>query len=144
MFNKNIIILFIFSGGDVSSIIRMVAPVSLIQDSFMSGEFFGESKSFLNDQAYLNFGINHVFDNFIFNIIMLNGLFGFILIFIIYKLFNWELGLVLMLLAVVNGDPFYWDRALFLFVFIVSTGGISSSTEKSKLKLMATSNERLT
>lgn len=135
-------ILFIFSGGELSAIIRVIAPVSIIQDLFMSGEFFGESKSFLSDKAYLDFGIKNVFDNFILNLIMLNGLFGFVLIFSFYKLFNRELGLILVLLSVVNGDPFYWDRAIFLFVLIVATGGIFSATEKPKLRIMATSNER--
>lgn len=134
-------ILFIFSGGELSTIIRVIAPVTLIQDSFFSGDFFGQSKTFLNDKAYLKFGIEHVFDNFILNIIMLNGVFGFVIIFGIYKLFDKQLALVILLISTVNGDPFYWDRALFLFVLIVSTRGISA-IQKTNSKIISASNER--
>lgn len=124
----------VLSGTELSTIIRVVAPISIIQDLFISGEFFGQTRSFIGEKAFYSFGIPHVFDNFILNLIMLNGVFGLILIFALYKLFNNQIGLVLILLSVINGDPLYWDRALFIFLLIFSTGNNFLSSNALNLK----------
>lgn len=119
----------VFSGGDVSSNIRLFGPLEVIKEMIVQGYWLGVSDSILEN--LMPDHISRVVDTWMFNQIIFYGILGIIIIFLAFYVSPRRTWPFLVAIMVANGDAFYYDR---LFLFVLAILGSVNGSQKTILK----------
>lgn len=117
----------VFAGLDQSFAIRISTPLEIVSQQFRSGYFFGWPVDVI--KGAMPYDMNTVFDNWIFNNLMLFGLLGLLFYLIVVFSLGRHLGVMVFLFSFFNGDPLYYDRVILLSLLILILNGATRSRE---------------
>jgi hypothetical protein len=106
-------------GADISTGIRVQAPLSIIGYLLDHGLFFGANQTRLS--ALIPSDLNSVFNNWLFNQLMFFGVLGVFLAASPFFLLRHAIWPLIAAYAVTNGDAFYYDRFALLLIAIYVT-----------------------
>lgn len=111
----------VFSGEDISSEIRMVAPLYLIAHIFSEYNYLGVDYDVASSLVPEH--LTTVFSNWIFNQFIYYGIFGIFFVFIPFLILRKEVWILLFMYMNANGDAFYYDRFFYLSLAILACCG---------------------
>lgn len=118
----------IFAGDDQSTLQRLIFPFQVL---ISSGGFFGIDKSTAISSASVLGASTNIFDSYFLGKSITNGVYVLILIPLLFKYFNIQFFLLIIIMGFINGEPFYYDRlALLSFVAIFSYSKIIQNVKK--------------
>lgn len=116
--NLKIRINSIFDGSDISASIRIFEPIDVIFKIFSNGFIFGVSQEVA--LSYASSEVYSVFNNWLFNQIILYGIFGILFITIPFCLLGNKIHFVIFSFMILNGELFYYDRFFLILCGVVA------------------------
>ncbi|MBL0394123.1 hypothetical protein JJ685_23490 [Ramlibacter monticola] len=118
-------IISVVSGEDASAAVRIFEPVRLISELLRRNWFFGASEGALRALSPNGAG---VFDNWMLNQLMFYGVLGVGFIWLAFVVVPRRLWHLVIAFAFLNGELFYYDRLLLLWIScLVIAGGNDNS-----------------
>ena len=127
-------LVIILNSEDASSVIRILVPVKVIWMLISSGDFTGLARSDIVDLTGSFFGLDDVVNTFIFNLYIWYGIFGFVILGLVLSILPKHARLFFICLGMINGDVFYYDRVLWLIMFLVATSEVRSDSSNDKMR----------
>ena len=106
----------IFSGEDVSAMVRIYEPLNIVISSFSGMNFLGMSRYSID--VFMSDQVSTVYDNWLFNQVLFYGIFFIFPVLIMYLIFGRRLFWFAFIFSMLNGEVFYYDRAVFLFILM--------------------------
>ena len=108
---------------DASTAARIFEPLRILQDMFDRGEYFGAAPETLLARAYVG-----IFDSWVLNQLLYYGFLGAVPFMLMSYCFGKKLAVVALVFGFINGDLFYYDRLIFLMLFIVAVSSFKRAS----------------